>query len=241
MRQRKSYKLIGLSNLTEGLIRHDENNMYGWFQKILNFRVSFSAHDQHVGKEAKQSSGSSSFCPLSSSWTPTVPQAVVGSALSCARKYDVFVCHSSVDSDSEEAARLVSFLEAPPRSFRCFLQERDECPGAAISTELCQAVQDSHIWVLLITPNFLKDAWCHYIMHQALAEGAMFNRIIPLVLNLSDSQYPQELKFFCYIDLSDNLDRGYSRLSNTVHLYLKDWAQKEKSSGLMSNEPKTSC
>lgn len=193
-------------------------NVLGWFQKILNFRVSFSAHDQNVGKESKQSTGSSSSGPLSSPRTPTVPQSVVGSALRCSRKYDVFVCHSSVDSDSDEAARLVSFLEAPPRSFRCFLQDRDECPGGATSTELCQAVQDSHLWALLITPNFLEDAWCHYMMHQALAEGAMSSRIIPLVLNLSYSQYPRELKFCSYIDLSGNLDQGYTRLSDTVHL-----------------------
>lgn len=143
-------------------------------------------------------------------------QAVLGSRLRFSRKYDVFVCHSSVACDCEEAARLVSFLEASPRSFRCFLQHRDDCPGGATSSELCQAVQDSHLWALLITPDFLQDDWCHYLMHQALAEGAMSNRIIPLVLNLSRPQYPQELKFVSCIDLSNNPDRGYTRISDSV-------------------------
>lgn len=87
-----------------------------------------------------------------------------------------------------------------------------------MSTELCQAVQDSHLWALLITPNFLQDDWCHYMMHQALAEGTMSSRIIPLVLNLSRAQYPQELKFFYCIDLSGNTDQGYRRIGDTVLL-----------------------
>lgn len=145
-------------------------------------------------------------------------QPVLGSTLRWDKKYDVFVCHSSVDSDSEEAARLVSFLEASPLSLRCFLQDRDECPGGVKSTELCQAVQDSHLWALLITPNFLEDDWCHYMMHQALAEGATSNRIIPLVRNLTRCQYPPELQFLSWIDLSNNPDWGYMRLTDTVRL-----------------------
>lgn len=192
-------------------------NILGWFQKILNSR----APDKHEGKELKTSSASSSFHPSLSPHTPNLhsqSQSVLGSKLRWSKKYDVLVCHSSVVSDSEEAARLASFLEASPRSLRCFLQHRDECPGGATSTELCQAVQESHLWALLITPSFLQDDWCHYMMHQALAEGTMSSRIIPLLLNLSHSQYPQELRFFCCIDLTRNPDRGYRRISDTVFL-----------------------
>lgn len=146
----------------------------------------------------------------------TRSQSALSSLLRWRRKYDVFVCHSCVDSDSEEAERLVSFLEASPRGLRCFLQHRDDCPGGATSTELCQAVQNSHLWALLITPNFLQDDWCRYMMHQALAEAPMSNRIIPVIQNLSRLQYPQELKFYCYIDLSVNPDRGYTLLKETV-------------------------
>lgn len=184
-------------------------NILGWFQKVLNIR----AQDKHKGKESKKSSASSSLSPR----TPS-PQSVLGSKLRWSKKYDVFVCHSSVDSDSEEAARLVSFLEASPRGLRCFLQHRDACPGGATSTQLCQAVQDSHFWALLLSPSFLEDDWCHYMMHQALAEGMMSSRIIPLLLNLSRSQYPQELKFFCCIDLSGDPDQGYRRIGDTVLL-----------------------
>ncbi|XP_044059806.1 toll/interleukin-1 receptor domain-containing adapter protein isoform X2 [Siniperca chuatsi] len=212
--------------------------MHGWFQKLLKSRVSLSAqHEQEaqvtensvssVSSISTSPSSALSFCSSSSSpgTTPSKPlmrQSALSSLLRWSRKYDVFVCHSSVDSDIEEAGHLVSFLEASPRSLRCFLRQRDDCPGAAISTELCEAVQNSHIWALLITPNFLQDEWCKYIMHQALAEGPMSNRIIPLVRNLSRSQYPQELKFYFYIDLSRNPDRGYTLLNKTVLKYLEE-------------------
>lgn len=192
----------------------------GWFQKILNSRVSLQAqHEQE--RKAQKSSSSSTFCSSSPSQaviasTSLRSQSALSSPLRWSRKYDVFVSHSSVDSDSEEAGRLVSFLEASPHDLRCFQLHRDDCPGGPTSTELCQAVQNSHTWALLITPNFMQDDWCCYMMHQALAEGAMSNRIIPLVLKLSRSQYPQELKFVSCIDLSHNPDQGYTRLNNTV-------------------------
>lgn len=208
----------------------------GWFQKILKSRVSLSANCEQDGKETKNpvpsvdsvstSPSSSSAFFLSSSSSPSSPGTTPSSALHSqsplsslprwSRKYDVFVCHSSVDSDCDEAGRLASFLEASPRRLRCFLQHRDDCPGGATSTELCRAVQNSHLWALLITPDFLQDDWCQYMMHQALAEGPMSNRIIPLVQNLSRSQYPQELKFYFSIDLSRNPDRGYALLNKTV-------------------------
>ncbi|XP_049433422.1 toll/interleukin-1 receptor domain-containing adapter protein-like [Epinephelus fuscoguttatus] len=221
--------------------------MHGWFQKLLKSRASVPAQCEQETKVAKKSVSSVSSASTSSPSTSTSsslssspslgtapfkktsqPQSALSSLLRWSRKYDVFVCHSSVHSDTEEAIRLVSFLEASPQSLRCFLWQRDTCPGGAMSTELCQAVEESHLRALLITPNFLQDDWCIYMMHQALAEGPMSNRLIPLVQNLSRSQYPQELRFFFYIDLSRNPDRGYTLVNKTVLKYLQDLAIKEK-------------
>lgn len=179
----------------------------GWFQKLLKFRALPAKEQEQESKKTKNFTTPSK--PLQS-------QSALSSVQRWSRRYDMFVCHSCMDSDSVEAGRLVSFLEASPLSLRCFLRQRDDCPGGAISTELCEAVQNSHLWVLLITPDFLQDEWCKYMMHQALAEGPMSNRIIPLIQNLSRSDYPQELRFYCYIDLSRNPDRSYTLLSNTV-------------------------
>lgn len=166
------------------------------------------------------STRTSSFCSSSSAEiapsNPQQPPSALHSPQRWIRKYDLLVCHSSADSDTEEAKRLVSFLEASPRSLRCFLWHRDVCLGGAVFTEFCEAVKDSHLQALLITPHFLQDDLCKYMMHQTLAEGPMSNRLIPLVQNLSHSQYPQELKFCFYINLNSNTDRGYIQINKTV-------------------------
>ncbi|XP_037630365.1 toll/interleukin-1 receptor domain-containing adapter protein [Sebastes umbrosus] len=243
-----SFKRVGHStfiswkDFCEALNRHNDD-MHGWIQKLLKSRVSSSAQCEQEAKVTKKSvssvssvsPSSTSSCSSSSSSSlgttpskPLQPQSALSSLLRWSQKYDVFVCHSSVHSDIEEAVRLVSFLEASPRSLRCFLMQRDACPGGAISTELCQAVQNSHLKALLITPNFLQDDWCKYMMHQVLAEAPMSNRIIPLIQNLSHSQYPQELRFYFYIDLSRNPDQGYTLINKAVLKYLEDLVKKEK-------------
>ncbi|XP_054459627.1 toll/interleukin-1 receptor domain-containing adapter protein [Anoplopoma fimbria] len=218
--------------------------MPGWIQKLWNSRVSSSSRREQETMVAEKSvssasslstspssksscSSSSSSSLLTTPTKPQQPQSAPRSMLRWSRKYDVFVCHSPVHGDIEEALRLVSFLEASPRSLRCFLKQRDTCPGGAISTELCEAVQDSHLRALLITPDFLQDDWCKYMMHQVLAEGPMSNRIIPLVQNMSNSQYPKELRFYYYIDLGRNPERGYTLVNNTVLKFLKDLAKSE--------------
>ncbi|KAG7278496.1 hypothetical protein CRUP_004105 [Coryphaenoides rupestris] len=118
--------------------------------------------------------------------------------------------------DIEEAKRLVTFLEVEPRCFRCFLWHRDSSPGAALFSELCQAMQDSHCNALLITPHFLREDWCQYMVQQALVAGPMSNRTIPLIQNLPRAQYPPVLKCFWSVDLSRNPDRGYELVCSAV-------------------------
>lgn len=199
------------------------NNMHGWFHKLFKQSAPLSTHEEKArGTTVNSVPSSSSFTKSPPRKAPTEPQAILNSPQRWTRKYDVLVCHSHVDSDTEEATRLVSFLEDSPHSFRCFLWHRDTCPGGAVSTELCQAVQDSHIRVLLITPHFLEDEWCKYMMHQILSEGPMSNQMIPLLQGLLFSEYPKEIKFFYYIDLSCNRDRGYHLVNKTVLQYLKN-------------------
>ncbi|XP_041851578.1 toll/interleukin-1 receptor domain-containing adapter protein [Melanotaenia boesemani] len=211
--------------------------MHGWLQKLFKSRGALSTQrekDDEITKTSvtSLSVSSSSTLSLHSSATALSKtqqlQTALRSDLRWKRKYDVFVCHSSAHRDIEEATRLVLFLEAAPHILRCFLWQRDACPGAAIHTEFCQAVQDSHIQALLITPSFVQDHWCKYMMHQVLAEGPMSNRLIPMLQNLAHSQYPQELKFYYYIDLSKNPDQGYSIVRKTVLTYLEDLIKKFK-------------
>ncbi|KAF7664781.1 hypothetical protein LDENG_00165180 [Lucifuga dentata] len=200
--------------------------MRGWFHNLRK-KSRVSSSPQHEQESKPKNSNCSLPSPVKITKLPQ-SQSALSSPIRWSKKYDVLVCHSSVQTDNEEAMRLVSFLEASPRSLRCFLWQRDSCPGAAIPTELYQAVQDSHCRALLITPDFLQDDWCKYMMHQALVERPMSNQMIPLVQNLSHSQYPQELKFLFYIDLSRNPDRAYTLINKTVLNYLEGLVKNEK-------------
>ncbi|XP_015228191.1 PREDICTED: toll/interleukin-1 receptor domain-containing adapter protein [Cyprinodon variegatus] len=220
-----------MTYLGEKLSRHDGiNNMYGWFKQM--FKSTQNEKGKATEKPRRAGGNRSEFSTSPSSQGPAVtkpPQLKLSlsSELRWKRKYDVFVCHSSAQRDIEEAKRLVLFLETPPRSLRCFLWHRDSCPGGAISTEFCKAVENSHIRALLITPSFVQDGWCSYMMHQALAEGPMSNRMIPLLQGLAHSQYPQELRFYYYIDLSRNPDYGFSVVNKTIQSYLEKLTQHE--------------
>ncbi|XP_060107147.1 toll/interleukin-1 receptor domain-containing adapter protein [Heteronotia binoei] len=137
--------------------------------------------------------------------------------------YDVCICHS--EGDLEFVEQMVCYLESQPEHFRCFLQLRDAVPGGAIVSELCEAVQNSHCWVLLITSGFLKDPWCVYQMHQALMEAPMANgRIIPVLKDIDRRDYPRELKCIYYINVSVQ-EKVFGQVKETVMHYLQDLCQ----------------
>lgn len=159
----------------------------------------------HCASSSSQGSSQSSAQPL--------PPAL-GVQLHLTYRFDVCVCHS--DKNISQAEALVSFLEAPSRKLRCYLQLRDCPPGGAISTELCKAIRSSYCWVLLISPNFLQDDWCLYQMQQVLSEGPMSQRIIPTALDMHISELPHELRFFYTVDLNRNNEVGYTQVYRTV-------------------------
>ncbi|XP_062860036.1 toll/interleukin-1 receptor domain-containing adapter protein [Trichomycterus rosablanca] len=142
------------------------------------------------------------------------------------RTYDVCVCHS--DKDNTQASALVSFLETSYRGLRCYWYPRDCSYGAALSTELCKAIQASHCWVLLLSPQFMQDEWCWYQMQQVISEGPMSQRIIPTMLNMRISEIPKELRFFYTVDLNRNQEAGYTQVYRTVLQYLKDMCKREE-------------
>ncbi|XP_041030073.1 toll/interleukin-1 receptor domain-containing adapter protein isoform X1 [Carcharodon carcharias] len=141
------------------------------------------------------------------------------------KEYDVCVCHT--EDDITYVQDLVSFLET--HSLRCFLQLRDSTPGGAICTELCRAVRDSHCWVLVITPSFLKDPWCCYQMQQALSESPTANgRVIPVRKQLERKDYPQELRFMFGIDVRQDRENGFQRIKCAILYYLNELCRKEQ-------------
>ncbi|XP_072211040.1 toll/interleukin-1 receptor domain-containing adapter protein isoform X2 [Excalfactoria chinensis] len=207
----------------------------GWFRRLLqkprqsSIHTSSSSHstDSHSLSSSPSSSSSAwnsnSSSSTSSSAQPDCPapaDIVSSSNARWVKRYDVCICHSEVDLEFVE--ELVSYLESQPESLRCFLQLRDSVAGGAVVTELCEAVQNSHCWVMLITPSFLQDPWCRYQMHQALAEAPMAGgRTIPVLKDIDRKDYPKELRnlYYIYTALKENCFR---RVRDTVLRYLEE-------------------
>ncbi|XP_043532835.1 toll/interleukin-1 receptor domain-containing adapter protein [Chiloscyllium plagiosum] len=158
--------------------------------------------------------------------TTTLSSWKLDSSARWSKEYDVCVCHT--EDDIMYVQDLVSFFELHPHSLRCFLQFRDATPGGAVCTELCQAVRESHCWVLVITPSFLKDPWCRYQMQQALSESPMANgRIIPVRKQLERKDYPQELRFMFGIDVRQDKENGFQKIKCAIMHYLEELSRKE--------------
>ncbi|XP_066495707.1 toll/interleukin-1 receptor domain-containing adapter protein [Tiliqua scincoides] len=211
--------------------------MADWFRQLLM-------------KTRNSSNASRSNFNSSTKYSPTPPSVRNSSSVTCSsgngpnqvsaasqvcssdsarwrKPYDVCICHNEEDFGFVEG--LVSYLESQPEQFRCFLQPRDSAPGAAIVTELCDAVQNSHCWVLLITPNFLKDPWCRYQMHHALTEAPMANgRTIPLLKDIDRKDYPRELRCIYYISVTLQ-ENSFRQVKEAVMRYLQELCQNTSS------------
>ncbi|NXV82153.1 TIRAP protein, partial [Atlantisia rogersi] len=195
----------------------------GWFRRLLHkpkpssSERSLNSVSSASSSPSSSSDGSSPAMSLSRSFHPSpvsVPDINASGSARWDKSYDVCICHSQVDLELVE--ELVSYLEGQPESFRCFLQLRDSTPGSAVVTELCEAVQNSHCWVMLITPSFLQDPWCKYQMHQALAEAPMANgRTIPVLKAVDRKDYPKELRnlYYIYMVLKEN---SFRQIRDTV-------------------------
>ncbi|CAM9826994.1 unnamed protein product [Bubo scandiacus] len=208
--------------------------MAGWFRRLLHKpKPSLGESSLNAGRSASSSPSSSSSSAMSSNSSPEtslarsvrlspVSLSVINASDSArwAKRYDVCICHS--EADLELVEELVSYLEGQPESFRCFLQLRDATPGSAVVTELCDAVQNSHCWVMLITPGFLQDPWCKYQMHQALAEAPMANgRTIPVLKDVDRKDYPKELRnlYYIYMALKES---SFRQIRDTIMYYLQE-------------------
>ncbi|XP_051494587.1 toll/interleukin-1 receptor domain-containing adapter protein [Apus apus] len=210
--------------------------MAGWFRRLLHRPKRSSAERSSAASSSPssssaESSGSSPSTSLVRSIhlsSVLAPDISASSSARWAKSYDICICHSEVDLELVE--ELVSYLEGQPEGFRCFLQLRDATPGSAMMTELCDAVQNSHCWVMLITPGFLQDPWCKYQMHQALAEAPMANgRTIPVLKGVDRKDYPRELRNLYYISMVLK-ENSFRQIRDTVVRYLQELCRSSPSS-----------
>ncbi|XP_068023322.1 toll/interleukin-1 receptor domain-containing adapter protein [Melanerpes formicivorus] len=211
--------------------------MAGWFRRLLpkpkpssgesslNSSRSASSSPSSSSKSLSPPSGAS---PARPPRPPPAPDISASGSARWAKSYDLCICHSQ--GDLELVLELVSYLEAQPPALRCFLQLRDAAPGGALLSELCEAVRDSHCWLLLITPGFLRDPCCQYQMHQALAEAPLADgRAIPVLKDLDRKDYPKELRnlYYIYMALKES---SFRQIRDTVVRYLQELCRSSSSS-----------
>lgn len=204
--------------------------MANWLRQALSKKPKeMPVSQESTPSDAPQPRSQDGASPPGLSWptsevSPDLPPTHEGASSSnssgrWSRDYDVCVCHS--EEDLAAAQELVAYLEGSSVGLRCFLQLRDAAPGGAIVSELCQALDNSHCRVLLITPGFLRDPWCKYQMLQALsqapgAEGCT----IPLLAGLARAAYPAELRFMYFVD-GRGPERGFRQVKDAVLRYLQ--------------------
>ncbi|XP_075046566.1 toll/interleukin-1 receptor domain-containing adapter protein isoform X2 [Mixophyes fleayi] len=138
------------------------------------------------------------------------------------RLYDVYICHSEVAADTSYAVEMLSYLEEQPERLRCFLPLRDMEAGSPVSTEMCHGAQNSHCWVMLLTPHFLSDNWCKYQMHQFLTQAPCADgRLIPVMMGMSFSQYPAELRHMFAFKGALSDKSVFGQVKRAILTYLK--------------------
>ncbi|XP_068096417.1 toll/interleukin-1 receptor domain-containing adapter protein [Hyperolius riggenbachi] len=137
------------------------------------------------------------------------------------KSYDVYICSSGQDASYAMALR--SYLQKPPENLRCFLPMLDMNVGGAIPTEMVDGAENSHCWVMLLTPNFLSDQWCQYQMHQFLALAPCSDgRLIPVMVGLTFTQYPKELKHMVACKDINNDQKVFKSVKRAIESYLRN-------------------
>ncbi|XP_061405807.1 toll/interleukin-1 receptor domain-containing adapter protein [Lethenteron reissneri] len=119
------------------------------------------------------------------------------------RPYDAYLCCSR--EDDEWAERVTQYMEAAPNNLRVCLSSRDFVPGMAIVDNVCNAVQSSHLILLVLSLGFLESGWCDLETILALTNSAQATcvlernrRVVPVLLE--PCNVPERLGFLTRLD-----------------------------------------
>ncbi len=103
------------------------------------------------------------------------------------KKYDVFLSYSMADRD--EARAMESFLTK--KRLKVFLSEKDIKPGSKWEDEIKEALRNSNLLCMLVTPNSLRSDW---IISEYGAAWSQDIRILPVLFQCSAKDLPEGLR-----------------------------------------------
>lgn len=106
--------------------------------------------------------------------------------------------------------------------------DRDSIPGRNVFTELFRVVDSSQFVLLILTRGFLNNCWIRYCQMAAFKslidestrpECVASHRLIPILINISENEIPQELgqlQHICFMNDWDTNESEWRKLKNAL-------------------------
>ena len=142
---------------------------------------------------------------------------LVAPSLPANKKYHAFFAFSREDRDW--VVGLIDELESPPYGFKCCYHDRDFIPGVPVLQNIDNSVQESLKTVVVLSPEYIKSAWCSYETQVVMDYDIETRQGILIPIMLRQCQIPEYIGRLSYIDVSKNdhfmnrLVSGLSRLT----------------------------
>lgn len=122
-------------------------------------------------------------------------------------KYDAFLSHSSKDKETTE--KVCSFLEG--EGVKCWIAPRDIKPGSSYASQIIEAIQNCHIFVLLVSKNSNNS---EHVCNEIDRAFNCNKLIVPFMLQ--DIQLSDEQQYYLarkqHIDAYTSFENGLSDL-----------------------------
>jgi hypothetical protein len=130
----------------------------------------------------------------------------------------VFISYSHDDKDVVDVLR--RRLDADQINY--WLDEEDLHVGEVLNRAISKAIQDSRLFLIVLTPKSISSRWVEREIDEAAHEETEGKKIIlPIVAkDLSPNQIPAMLHRFVYVDISKSFDDGYAKLAKSIRYHL---------------------
>ena len=135
---------------------------------------------------------------------------IMDEVINLPRKYHAFVSYNH-DKDYEWVANdMVSKVEEEWGYSLC-IGQRDFVAGAPIAENIVNAVENSHLTLIILTPDFISSHWCEFELHMALTRGHQ-HVVICYIRKVEEKKLTKVMKrlikTLTYIEYGDDEDHN---------------------------------
>lgn len=119
--------------------------------------------------------------------------------------YDVFLSYSH--NDSEELTRNI-YSSLVKKGLRVFIDDVEILTGDIIIEKIIDAINDSKIFVAIISDSYSKSGWCKHEMIQVLVDYANKSNVDILPFRINDAEIPRLLSIRKYSSYTNSIKNG---------------------------------